>query len=155
VHPEFLKGQKLPGKIDLAGLWEERYESIRDHEKHLARNGVVILKFWLNVSRDEQRRRFESRLKEPQKNWKFSAGDVAERKLWDGYMQAYEEALRATSRPWAPWYAVPADDKPAMRLQVAEIIAASLRSLRLEYPRVTQAQKAEFEKMRRVLKRQG
>ena len=103
VHPEFLKGQKLPGTINMKTLWQERFESIRDHELHLARNGVVVLKFWLNVSRDEQRRRFESRIDEPKKNWKFAAGDVEERKLWKDYMHAYREALKATSRPWAPW----------------------------------------------------
>ncbi|MGA9573551.1 MAG: PPK2 family polyphosphate kinase, partial [Lysobacterales bacterium] len=105
VHPQYLGGQKLPYKVDLDELWQQRYESIRDHEKHLARSGTVVLKFWLNVSRTEQRKRFLSRLDEPQKNWKFSAGDVEESGHWDEYMHAYEQALNATSRPWAPWYA--------------------------------------------------
>ena len=122
VHPEYLGGQKLPRQVDLDDLWQERFESIRDHEKHLARNGTVILKFWLNVSQQEQHNRFLSRLDDQRKNWKFSASDLSESKLWKDYMHAYEQVLNATSRPWAPWYAIPADDKPYMRLQVAEII---------------------------------
>ena len=102
VHREYLKDQKLPDKIVAKTIWDERYQSIRDHERHLARNGAVILKFWLNVSKKEQRRRFLSRLNEPEKHWKFSIADVRERGYWDEYMQAYEAALTATSRPWAP-----------------------------------------------------
>jgi len=151
VHPEYLQGQKLPGAIDLDRLWSERFDSIRDHEKHLARNGTVIIKFWLNVSRDAQRRRFLSRLDEPEKNWKFSAGDVAERNHWDRYMQAYEAALNATSRPWAPWYAIPADNKPYLRLCVAETIVQTLRELDLRYPAVTDEQKQSFAGMRTLL----
>lgn len=153
VHPGYLAGQKLPGQIDHERLWEERFESIRDHEKHLARNGTVIIKFWLNVSRDEQRKRFLSRLDEPEKNWKFSSGDVAERGHWDAYMQAYEAALNATSRPWAPWYAIPADNKPFMRLCVAETVVNTLRALDLRYPSVSEEQKAEFAGMRELLER--
>ncbi len=151
VHPEYLQGQKLPGEINLTTLWDERYESIADHEKHLARNGTIIIKFWLNVSPEEQRRRFLSRLNEPEKNWKFSAGDVAERQHWGEYMQAYEAALNATSRPWAPWYAIPADDKPYMRLCVAETIVQTLKQLALEYPQVTAKQKSTFAVMRERL----
>lgn len=154
VHPELLGAQKLPGAVDPRGIWRERFDSIRSHELHLARNGYVILKFWLNVSREEQRRRFLSRIDEPRKNWKFSPGDVAERRLWKDYMRAYQEALNATSRPWAPWYAVPADDKPAMRLQVAQIVVDSLKRLRPAYPRVTKAQQAQFRKMRLLLQRE-
>ncbi len=153
VHPEYLQGQKLPGTIDHDRLWDERYESIRDHEKHLARNGTVIIKFWLNVSRDEQRKRFLSRLDEPEKNWKFSSGDVAERKHWDRYMQAYESALNATSRPWAPWYAIPADNKPFLRLCVAETIVETMKQLDLRYPVVTDEQKQDFAGMRELLER--
>ena len=153
VHPGYLQGQKLPGTIDHDRLWVERYESIRDHEKHLARNGTVIIKFWLNVSRDEQRRRFLSRLDEPEKNWKFSSGDVAERQHWDRYMQAYESALNATSRPWAPWYAIPADNKPFLRLCVAEIIVETMKQLDLRYPVVTDEQKQDFAGMRELLER--
>ena len=116
VHPDFLKSQKLPGKLNLRELWKDRYESIRNHEKHLVQNGTIILKFWLNVSKEEQRKRFLSRLKEPHKNYKFSMADVHERNFWMDYMRAYEEAISETSRPWAPWYAIPADDKPYMRM---------------------------------------
>jgi PPK2 family polyphosphate:nucleotide phosphotransferase len=151
VHPEYLQSQKLPGKINLKTFWDERYESIADHEKHLARSGTVIIKFWLNVSRDEQRNRFLSRLGEVEKNWKFSAGDVEERAHWDEYMQAYEAALNATSKPWAPWYAIPADDKPYMRLCVAETIVQTLKQLDLRYPSVTDKQKSTFADMRERL----
>jgi len=151
VHPEYLGGQKLPYKVELDELWQQRYESIRDHEKHLARNGTVVLKFWLNVSQQEQHKRFLSRLDEPQKNWKFSAGDIEESGRWKDYMHAYEKALNATSRPWAPWYAIPADDKPYARLQVAEIVVKSLKSLNLEYPEVTRRQLADIEEMRVLL----
>lgn len=153
VHPEYLGGQKLPYKVELDKLWEQRYESIRDHEKHLARNGTVVLKFWLNVSRDEQRKRFLSRLDDQSKNWKFSSGDVDESALWKDYMYAYEQALNATSRPWAPWYAIPADDKPYARLQVAEIIAESLKSLNLQYPPVSKQQLEDIGKMRELLEK--
>ena len=154
VHPEFLLAQNLPRvpkKLD--HLWTERYESIRDHERHLARNGTLVLKFWLNVSREEQRRRFLARLNEPEKNWKFESGDIAERAHWDAYMQAYEEALNATSRPWAPWYAIPADDKAYMRATVAEIIVNSLQTLDLQYPRLEPDELAQFDEMRLQLQR--
>ena len=153
VHPEYLANQKLPYRVALNELWQQRYESIRDHEKHLARNGTVVLKFWLNVSHEEQRKRFLSRLEEPEKNWKFSDGDVAESRRWDDYMKAYEEALNATSRPWAPWFAIPADDKPYARLQVAQIIVDSLKSLDLHYPEVSVKHLEEIEEMRKVLEK--
>jgi PPK2 family polyphosphate:nucleotide phosphotransferase len=154
VHPEYLKGQKLPDPIDLKNIWQQRYESIRDHEKHLARNGTVILKFWLNVSKKEQKQRFLARIDEPRKNWKFSAGDVHERRFWKSYMTAYEDAVNATSRPWAPWYAIPADDKPFMRLSVAKIIVKSLKKLELKYPTVGDSQSAKFSEMRRILEKE-
>ena len=153
VHPEYLAGQKLPYKVELEQLWQQRYESIRDHEKHLARNGTVVLKFWLNVSRDEQRKRFLSRLDDHSKNWKFSSGDVDESALWKDYMNAYEKALNATSRPWAPWYAIPADDKPYARLQVAEIIVEALKSLNLRYPPVSKRQLEDIGAMRELLEK--
>lgn len=155
VHPEYLGYQQLPKSLDMSNVWEERYESIRDMEKHLARNGTVVLKFWLNVSREEQRQRFLSRLDEPEKNWKFSAGDVVERGHWNDYMQAYEQALNATSRPWAPWYAIPADDKPYMRLTVARTIRQTLESLALEYPKVDAKEKARFAEMRQLLENES
>lgn len=153
VHPKLLQRQKLPQPLHSRYLWTHRYESIRNHEKHLAHNGTVILKFWLNVSKEEQKRRFLSRLSEPEKHWKFSSADLEERKLWGKYMKAYEAALRATSRPWAPWYAIPADDKPYMRMCVAEILVKTLRHLNLRYPTVTKAQKAHFAKLQKKLEK--
>jgi PPK2 family polyphosphate:nucleotide phosphotransferase len=151
VHPDILEAQRLPDPIDPERIWEERFASIRDHEKHLARNGTVILKFWLNVSRREQRRRFLERIDEPEKNWKFAAGDVDESAHWDAYMMAYEEALNATSRPWAPWYAIPADSKPYMRLTVSGILCRALSSLALAYPTVGDAARRELLEARRHL----
>ena len=113
--------------------------------------GTVIVKFWLNVSHAEQRQRFLARLDEPHKNWKFSAGDVRERGFWDDYMRAYEDAINATSRPWAPWYAIPADNKRHMRLTVARILLASFESLHLSYPVVDDDVRARFEEMRNLL----
>jgi PPK2 family polyphosphate:nucleotide phosphotransferase len=153
VHPQYLQGQKLPyrNKVDPAAIWRERFASFLDYEEHLARNGTVILKFWLNVSKDEQRRRFLDRINEPNKNWKFSARDVEERSHWEKYMAAYQAVLSATSRPWAPWYAIPADNKPFMRLTVAEIIVQSLKKLGLAYPKINREEKAKFAKMRKML----
>ncbi len=151
VHPEYLQYQKLPCATDDPGFWEQRYESIREQEKHLARNGTVILKFWLNVSLEEQRQRFLRRLDNPDKQWKFSAGDIKERAYWPQYMTAYEDALNATSRPWAPWYSIPADDKPYMRAVVAEIIVKSLASIGLEYPEPSDADQETFAAMRAQL----
>jgi PPK2 family polyphosphate:nucleotide phosphotransferase len=151
VHPRILDSQQLPETVDFESLWEHRYESIRDQEKHLARNGTIILKFWLNVSRDEQKRRFMSRLDVSAKNWKFNPRDVAERRYWDQYMQAYESALNATSRPWAPWYAIPADDKTYMRARVAEIIVDALDSAGFRYPAPTPDDRAQFESCREEL----
>ncbi|NNJ90913.1 MAG: polyphosphate kinase 2 family protein [Gammaproteobacteria bacterium] len=151
VHPEYLKYQRLPNSLNLETLWSERLESINDMEKHMARNGTVIVKFWLNVSMQEQKRRFLSRLNEPEKNWKFAVGDVVERGHWDDYMKAYQEALNATSTPSAPWYAIPADNKPYMRLTVARIIRQTLESLSLNYPRVDSKEQARFDEMRQLL----
>lgn len=153
VHPEFLAAQRLPNGIDKKEFWEGRYESIREHERHLARNGTVILKFFLNVSKDEQRERFLSRLQEPEKHWKFSEKDVAEREHWDKYQQAYEEALNETSRPWAPWYAIPADNKDYMRMTVAEIVRDTLKSLGVGYPRPDKSLQARFDQIRERLAR--
>jgi len=135
VPPGILDNQRLPFRPDsLDELFDQRLESIRDHEKHLARNGTVIVKFWLNVSRDEQKARFLKRIDDPSRNWKFAMSDVKERGHWDAYMDAYQDALNETSRPWAPWYAIPADNKPYMRLRVAEILVDTLRSLPINYP---------------------
>lgn len=145
VHPEFLDGQRLPRIPDsLDDLWDERLQSIRNMERHLARNGTVIIKFWLNVSRDEQRQRFVDRIDEPESNWKFNSGDIDARRLWPQYMEAYQEALNGTSRAWAPWYAIPADDKPYMRRVVAEIVASTLKRLDIEFPTVSERERAEM-----------
>ncbi len=151
VHPELIDAQRLPSTVARKHIWRDRFNSIRDHESHLAHNGTVILKFWLNVSKKQQKKRFLDRLDEPEKNWKFSSADVRERQSWDRYMQAYEEMLNATSRPWAPWYAIPADKKPWMRLQVAEIIRDTLTSLDLHYPTVDPREQARFDEMRQLL----
>lgn len=157
VHPEYLESQHLPAdtitRENLHQLWSDRYTSIRDYEEHLARNGTVILKFFLHVSRDEQRRRFLDRLKEPEKHWKFSENDLKERALWKSYMQAYEKALGATSRPWAPWYAIPADHKPFMRLTVSELVVRSLERLDLRYPEVAPSERKRFAKLTRQLEK--
>lgn len=148
VHPEYLRAQRLPDASFGERFWHQRYQSIRTHEKHLAGNGTLVLKFFLNVSKAEQKERFLSRIERPHKNWKFSSGDVDERAHWDAYMSAYEDALNATSRPWAPWYAIPADDKPFMRLEVARTIVANLQRLGLAYPRPTEKQLASLEESR-------
>ncbi len=136
VHPELLAAQKLAP--DLAGkdIWQRRFEDIRCFERHLANSGTLVLKFFLNVSRKEQRKRFLDRIEEPAKRWKFSKSDVSERKLWPKYMEAYEEAIRETSRKEAPWYVVPADNKWFSRLVVAAALVNALDGLKLEYPKV-------------------
>ena len=151
VHPEFLSGQRLPYRWEFGQLWKERFTSIRDHEAHLARNGTVVLKFWLNVSKDEQRDRFVERLQEPEKNWKFESKDVAERDFWNAYMAAYEDALAATSRPWAPWYAIPADHKPFMRCTVSDIVVRTLESLNLRYPDLDSGELRELDRLKKKL----
>jgi PPK2 family polyphosphate:nucleotide phosphotransferase len=152
VHLELLAAERIPAlPDDPERLWRERYESIRGYERHLASNGTVVLKFWLNVSREEQRRRFLARIEKPHKHWKFSAKDVAEREHWDDYREAYEQALAATSAPWAPWYAIPADNKPFMHRTVAEIVVRSVESLGLGYPEVSPAQRDELARMRELL----
>jgi PPK2 family polyphosphate:nucleotide phosphotransferase len=151
VHPEFLNAQRIDFPDDLEQLWQQRFQSIRHFEKHLAENGTVILKFWLNVSKDEQRNRFLSRLDETRKNWKFSIKDVEERQHWKSYMQAYHQVLEATSRPWAPWYAIPADSKPFMRWQVARIIRMTLEAMDPRYPTVDQGEAERFTKIHKAL----
>ncbi|WP_137043801.1 polyphosphate kinase 2 family protein [Pseudolabrys sp. FHR47] len=152
VHPEYLKGQRLPDAKNGKDIWHQRFDDIRAFEKHLARNGTLILKFFLNVSRDEQRKRFLDRIDEPGKRWKFSMGDVAERKLWPQYMAAYEDAIRETSTPEAPWYVIPADKKWFTRLAVAGALVDALENLKLEYPKVEGAALEELEKAKAALK---
>ena len=151
VHPEILAHQKLPPGKRGKGFWEDRYESINALERHLSRNGTVILKFFLHVSRDEQRRRFLERIDDPEKHWKFSARDVAAREHWDDYMKPYEDAIRATSTAWAPWYVIPADHKWVARALVADVLAATLRDLGLEPPAPTADQKKALAEAKRRL----
>jgi len=151
VHPELLAAQRLPsGKHDKK-FWQERYEDINNFERHLTRNGTIILKFFLNVSRDEQKRRFLERLDRPEKNWKFSAADLAERGFWDDYMEAYEDALSATSTEWAPWYIVPADRKWVTRSVVGDIITNAIAALDLHYPVAAVDQRALLEEAKKKL----
>ena len=151
VHPDILEAQQLPHTINRETIWEERYESIYDQEKHLARNGTVIIKFWLNVSKEKQKERFLDRLNIEEKQRKFNPQDIAERNHWDEYMRAYEDALNATSRPWAPWYAIPADNKPYMRASVAKIIVAALSNIDLQYPQASAEDRALFAVSREAL----
>lgn len=152
VHPQILKAQQLPEQPpDLETVFANRYASIRDHELHLARNGVVVVKFWLNVSKDEQKSRLLRRIDDPARNWKFDEGDIRERGHWASYMSAYQEALNETSRPFAPWYAIPADDKSYMRLQVAEVLVATLENMGLKYPTLSDAETARLQGYRRAL----
>lgn len=142
VHPAYIMNENLPkypsvDQID-GDFWKLRYESIRNFEKHLTDNGVTILKFFLHVSKDEQKQRFLERIADPAKNWKFSSGDIKERALWDKYMEAYEDALNETSTDYAPWYVIPADKKWYTRLAVSQIIAETLKGLKLEYPVLAQ-----------------
>jgi PPK2 family polyphosphate:nucleotide phosphotransferase len=137
VHPEFVAAQRIPDGEPGKSFWKHRYEDINAFERHLTRNGTRIVKFFLNVSKDEQRKRFLERLEDPEKHWKFSASDLAERDYWNEYMSAYEEMLSATSTEWAPWYVVPADHKWVTRALVARILATTIESLNLSYPDVT------------------
>ena len=151
VHPDVLARQKLPPKLVTPSIWTERLEDICNFERYIARNGIVPIKFFLNISKEEQRQRFLDRLDDPEKHWKFSMGDVAERKLWDRYRAAYEEAIRATATPEAPWYVVPADKKWFARLVVAGAIVAALERLDLKFPTVDAAALEEMEKTRAAL----
>lgn len=142
VHPKFLDGQRIPERPPLDALWPQRFESINAAEQHWARNGTVVLKFFLNVSQAEQHKRFVERIDDPSDNWKFSLNDLAESEHWTEYQHAYQEALQATSKPWAPWYAIPADSKSFMRRTVADIVVGTLHQLDLRYPEVAPAEKA-------------
>jgi len=148
VHPEMLARQKLPEKLVGKDIWKERFRAIRGFERHLLRSGTRVLKFFLHISEDEQRRRLLARLDEPAKRWKFNAGDVAERKLWDKYMAAYEDMIRNTSSAEAPWYVVPAGHKWFARLLVARAIVEALERLDLAFPKVEAAALKEMQKVR-------
>ena len=151
VHPEFLAGQKLPAKCVSKHIWDERFQDIRGLERYLTRNGTIVRKFFLHVSKDEQRKRFLERIELPEKNWKFSANDAKERGFWDDYMEAYEETIRQTATKESPWYVVPADNKWFTRLVVAAAVIDAMASLDLHYPKVNEAKLAELAAAKKAL----
>jgi PPK2 family polyphosphate:nucleotide phosphotransferase len=151
VHRELLERQKLPRELVTKRIWQERFDNIAAFERYLARNGTAILKFFLHISKEEQRRRFLDRLDDPGKRWKFSMGDVAERKLWNRYMEAYEDMIRHTSTPEAPWYVIPADDKWFARLMVGAALIGTMEKLDLQFPKVEGAALREMMKVRKAL----
>jgi PPK2 family polyphosphate:nucleotide phosphotransferase len=156
VHPDILLGQNLPdGPHDEEAIWEGRYKSILHHENHLYRNGTRIIKFFLHLSKEEQRKRFLDRIDEPEKNWKFSLADIEERKFWDEYMHAYEACLSATSTKNSPWYVVPADDKKNARLIISQIILETFNSLNMQYPETDAKRKQELLSIRQQLIKEG
>ena len=151
VHPEFLTKQKVPPKLLTRNVWRERFEDIRAWERYLARNGTLMLKFFLNVSKEEQRQRFLDRLEDPAKRWKFSMGDIGERALWDKYMAAYQETIRHTSTPAAPWHVVPADHKWFARVVIGSTIIQAMERLDLRFPKIDKASLREFDRVREAL----
>jgi PPK2 family polyphosphate:nucleotide phosphotransferase len=151
VHPEFLENQKIPKKLIHRDIWNERLGDIRGFERYLSHNGIVVRKFFLHVSRKEQKKRFLERLETPEKNWKFSAADIKERGYWDEYMAAYEETIRNTATKDAPWYVVPADNKWFTRIVVAAVVIDTLASLNLAYPQVSKDKQKELMAARREL----
>jgi PPK2 family polyphosphate:nucleotide phosphotransferase len=152
VHPDILRGEGIPGQMDAKEMdWDQRFRSIVDFERHLARNGTRVLKFFLHLSKEEQRKRFLARIDSPEKNWKFSLDDIAERKFWDHYMRAYEDCMSATSTKAAPWHIVPADDKYNARLIVSRIVLETLKDLDMSYPKLTPARRRELEAIRKQL----
>jgi PPK2 family polyphosphate:nucleotide phosphotransferase len=151
VHRSILERQKLPERLVTPHIWKERLEDIAAFERYLSRQGMVVLKFFLHVSKEEQRKRFLKRVEEPEKHWKFNAADVAEREHWDEYMDAYEQAIRATAAPHAPWYVVPADNKWFTRLVVNKVIVEALSGLDLHYPKPTEEQRAALAQARKQL----
>ncbi len=151
VHPELLTRQKLPPSLVTKDVWQERFEDINAFERYLTRNGVIVRKFFLHLSRQEQRQRLLGRLEQPEKNWKFSPDDLRERQKWDDYMRAYQEMIRHTGTEYAPWHVVPADHKWFTRLVVAEVIVDALESLELHYPKVERAKRKELAALRTAL----
>lgn len=155
VHPQILDKANLPEANLGKDIWTGRYEDINNFEEHLARNGTTILKFFLNVSKEEQKNRFLERLDTPEKNWKFSSGDIVERGYWDDYMKAFEEMINATSTQWAPWYVIPADRKWAMRTAVADIVSTTIQALPLEYPKLPEDEAARLAQAKATLLAEG
>jgi PPK2 family polyphosphate:nucleotide phosphotransferase len=152
VHPEFLTAQRLPDSVlEDGSIWQKRYESILDYERHLHRNGTRIIKFFLHLSKEEQKERLLARIDQPNKNWKFSAGDVDERRFWDDYMNAFEACISATSTGHAPWYVIPADDKKNARLFVSQVIVDTLKGLDIDYPATTPEHAEELVRSRERL----
>ncbi|MGH7164052.1 MAG: polyphosphate kinase 2 family protein [Nitrospiraceae bacterium] len=151
VHPELLEKQKLPPELVTKDIWQERYEDINNLERYLSRNGYVIRKFFLHLSNKEQKKRFLSRLDEPEKNWKFSSADARERQRWDDYMEAYDDLIRHTATPHAPWYVVPADNKWFSRLVVAAVIVDALQELDLQFPKVDAEKRKDLQAARQML----
>jgi len=152
VHPSFLESQNLPAEFqDHKNIWAERYESINNLEKHLYRNGTRVIKFFLHLSKDEQRKRLLERIDDPEKNWKFSQADIEERQYWDDYMEAYEECLGATSTKESPWYIVPADEKKNSRLIISQIILATMKDLPMHYPKIDDKRRGELQLIRKML----
>lgn len=151
VHEGILKSQKIPEKFITDTIWDDRLEDISNFEEYLARNGTMVVKFFLNVSKKEQKKRFIERIDKPEKNWKFSTADIAERKYWKQYMAAYEDAIRKTATEKSPWYIVPADDKPSARVIVASAIISAMDSMKLAYPVVSDEQLAELQKLKQEL----
>jgi len=154
VHPHLLEAQRIPGVTPSEQTWQQRFEDINAFERHLARNGTAIVKFFLHLSREEQRQRFLDRINEPDKHWKFSASDVAERQHWDAYMEAYEAMIAATSTDHAPWYVIPADRKWVSRAAVAAVLAGTIRNLGLKWPKVDAAKRKEITAARRLLEKE-
>jgi len=155
VHPELLAAEKLPARLVTKNIWRERFEDISAFERYLSRNGTVILKFFLNVSKKEQRERFLDRLEQPSKNWKFSMNDINERKRWPRYLAVYQHIVRHTSTTFAPWYVVPADHKWFARVVIGSAIVSALERLDLHFPRVDKASLTEFKKIREALENEG
>ncbi len=151
IHPQILENQKLPKTLVNKHIWQERFEDINGFERYLTRNGIAVVKFFLHVSKKEQKRRFMERLDTPDKNWKFSAFDVKERQFWDAYQEAYEDMIRQTASEHAPWYVVPADNKWFTRLVVAEAVVDALKGMNLKYPKVGGAEQAALTQARRQL----
>jgi PPK2 family polyphosphate:nucleotide phosphotransferase len=151
VHPEILAGEKIPPSLAGKKIWEERFEDIRSFERHMARSGTVIRKFFLHLSKKEQKKRFLKRLEEPEKNWKFSVGDIHERECWDDNQDAYEDMIRNTATKHAPWYVVPADNKWFSRLVISTVVVDTLESLGLEYPKVDAATRKELAAAKKIL----
>ncbi len=151
VHEAILKGQKLPEKLVTKDIWEDRFQDIRNFEKYLNRNGTIVIKFFLNVSKEEQKERFIERIEDPEKNWKFSAGDVKERGYWNDYMHAYEELIKNTSTEKSPWYVIPADNKSYARIAIASAIIHALDEMELEYPTVSPEKIEELNAIKKVL----